>query len=47
MKSKLVQGVVRRMREGYIGADANGNSADISLQALRIVGGLEGQDFSA
>lgn len=47
LNSQFFQAVVRPLMEGYIGADANGNSADARLQALRVVGGFEGLDFSA
>ena len=39
--------VVKPLMEGYIGADSKGNSADKRLEALRVVGGMDGLDFSA
>lgn len=43
----LFELVVRPMVEGYIGADANGNSANERLLALRVIGGTAGLDFSS
>ena len=43
----LFELVVRPMVEGYIGADANGNSANERLLALRVIGGTGGLDFSS
>lgn len=47
LNSQFFQAVVKPLMEGYIGADADGNSADLRLKALRVNGGFEGLDFSA
>lgn len=39
--------IARPMVGGYIGADGKGNSAGARLEALRVVNGLAGLDFSA
>ena len=47
LNSQFFQLVVKPLMEGYIGADANGNSADARLKALRVIGGFDGLDFSS
>ena len=47
LNSQFFQLVVKPMMEGYIGADANGNSADQRLLALRVINGFSGLDFSS
>lgn len=46
VNQQLFEAIVRPMVSGYIGADASGRSADERLEALRVVGGLSGLDFS-
>lgn len=47
VNEQFFQAVVKPLMKGYIGADANGNSADERLKALRVIGGFEGLDFSS
>lgn len=47
LNSQFFQLVVKPLMEGYIGADANGNSADARLKALNVIGGFNGLDFSS
>lgn len=47
LNSQFFQSVVKPLMEGYIGADANGNSANERLKALRVIGGFNGLDFSS
>lgn len=46
LNNKLFQAVVKPLMAGYIGSDSQGQGADARLQALRVVGGMNGLDFS-
>ena len=45
--TQLLTLVARPMMAGYIGADSSEQSADSRLQALRVVGGLNGIDLNS
>lgn len=45
--TQLITLVARPMMAGYIGADSSEQSADSRLQALRVVGGLNGIDLNS
>ncbi|MDO5407850.1 MAG: TadE/TadG family type IV pilus assembly protein [Eubacteriales bacterium] len=47
LNNRLFELVAKPMVAGYIGADSMGNSADSRLKALRVIGGLDGIDFSS
>lgn len=44
---QLFEAAARPMLESYIGADAQGNGADARLQALQVVGGINGLNFGS
>lgn len=47
LNSQMFQAVVKPLMETYIGADADGNSADQRLLDLRVTGGISGLDYSS
>ncbi len=46
LNHQLFQAVVKPLMEGYIGSDSQGGGADERLLSLRVVGGMDGLDFS-